>query len=54
MDIEDYHAGDYEDRYEYKAFVPTPICREWVMSDPQLTTLLGEADRALGVEKAYA
>ena len=54
MEIKEYHAGEYEERYEYKAFVPTPICHDWVISDPRLGTLLGEADRAIGALNAFA
>lgn len=54
MDINDYNSGAYEDRYEYRAFLPTPICHEWIITDPQLTTLLGEADRALGELNAFS
>lgn len=54
MHIEEYTAGVYEDRYEYRAFLPTTICHEWVIASPQLTTLLGEADRAIGELNAFA
>jgi Fic family protein len=54
MGISDYIAGAYEDRYEYRAFLPTVICHEWIIADPQLTTLLGEADRALGELNAFS
>lgn len=54
MNLEDYHAGAYEERYEYRAFVPTSICHEWVLTDPKILTMLGEADRALGELNAFA
>lgn len=54
MDINDYTAGVFEDRYEYRAFLPTPICHEWIIADPQFATLLGEADRALGELNAFS
>jgi len=54
MNINDYQAGQYEDRYEYKAFVPEPICHEWIVSDSELTELLGRADRALGELNAFS
>jgi len=53
MDVSEFQAGGFEDRYEYKAFLPTPICHEWVSSDGELTDLLGRADRALGALNAY-
>jgi len=54
MNINDYQAGQYEDRYEYKAFVPTLICHEWMVADSELTELLGRADRALGELNAFS
>lgn len=54
MNIEDYQAGHYENRYEYNAFVPEFICHEWIISDPELTELLGRADRALGELNAFS
>jgi Fic family protein len=53
MDITDFQAGRYEDRYEYRAFLPEDICHEWIVSDPALVDLLGRADRALGELNAF-
>lgn len=54
MDISTFQAGHYEQRLEYKAFLPEAICHEWVVSDPELTDLLGRADRAIGELNAFA
>ena len=54
MDISTFQAGRYEQRLEYKAFLPESVCHEWVVSDPELTDLLGRADRALGELNAFA
>lgn len=54
MNIVDFQAGHYETRYEYKAFLPEPICHEWVIADPALSDLLGRADRALGELNAFS
>lgn len=54
MDLADFSAGRYEQRYEYKAFLPEPICHEWVIADPELMDLLGKADRALGELNAFS
>ena len=54
MDIRDYTSGNFEARYEYRAFKPAPIYREWVSADAALTELLGRADRALGELNAFA
>jgi len=54
MDLEDYRAGRYETQLDYKSFVPEPIHREWIIADPEILQLLGEADRALGELNAFA
>jgi Fic family protein len=54
MDISTFQAGQYEDRYEYRAFRPAPVCHEWVSADAELTEILGRADRALGELNAFA
>lgn len=54
MNIDDFRAGRYEERYEYKAFLPEPVCHEWVIADPELSDLLGRADRALGELNAFS
>lgn len=54
MNLSDYQAGQYEARYEYESFVPTPLHHEWLIADPQLLQLLGQADRALGELNAFA
>ncbi len=54
MDLSAYQAGRYEAQYEYKSFLPEPVCHEWIISDPPLQNLLGEADRALGELNAFA
>lgn len=54
MNITDFRAGRYESRYEYQAFLPEPICHEWVIADPELSDLLGRADRALGELNAFS
>src|SRR5690606_8755802 len=52
--IEDFRAGRYEQRYEYEAFLPVPVCHEWIIADPELSDLLGRADRALGELNAFS
>jgi Fic family protein len=54
MDLADFQAGRYEQRYEHKAFLPEPICHEWLIADPELMDLLGRADRALGELNAFS
>lgn len=54
MNIADFRAGRYENRYEYQAFLPERVCHEWVVADPELSDLLGRADRALGELNAFS
>lgn len=54
MDLSAYEAGRYEAQFEYKSFVPATIHHEWVISDPAVVQLLGQADRALGELNAFA
>lgn len=54
MDIANFISGHYEQRLEYRAFLPNPVCHAWIISDAELTDLLGRADRALGELNAFA
>lgn len=54
MELSEYRAGRHEEQLEYRSFLPTPIDHEWVIADPQLQQLLGQADRALGELNAFA
>jgi len=54
MNIDDYTSGRYEDCHRYRAFLPAPVCHAWTVADPELTDLLGRADRALGALDALA
>lgn len=54
MDTTNFKSGAPEDRYQYKAFLPTTIYHEWIIADPELSELLGRADRALGELNAFA
>lgn len=54
MDISDFIAGHYEQRYQYKAFLPRHVHHDWVISDPKVLDVLGRADRALGELNAFS
>lgn len=54
MDIKQFEAGQQEQRYQYKCFLPKPINREWACSDPRTLTLLEEASRLLGELNTYS
>lgn len=54
MDIKAFQAGHYEQQYQYRSFLPMPVNREWIVSDPQTLTLLEEATRLLGELNAFS
>ena len=54
MKISEFKAGEYEQQYEYRSFLPSAINREWTLSDPQILTLLEEANRLLGELNAFS
>jgi Fic family protein len=54
LELSEYRAGRHEEQLEYRSFLPASIDHEWVIADPQLQQLLGQADRALGELNAFA
>ena len=54
MNISEFQAGAYEQQYEYRSFLPTAINHEWNVSDPQIATLLEDANRLLGELNAFS
>lgn len=54
MKLSAFRSGSYENQIEYRSFLPQPINHLWLVDDPPLLQLLGQADRALGELNAYA
>lgn len=54
MNISEFKSGEYEQQYEYRSFSPTSINREWIVSDPEILTLLEEANRLIGELNAFS
>ena len=54
MMLAEYRSGNFEQRLEYRRFVPMPVNHEWIVADPDVVQLLGQADRALGELNAFA
>ena len=54
MKLEDFSAGQWRKRYQYKSFEPTLINQEWHWQDPVINTLLESANRALGELNAFS
>lgn len=47
-DIKEFHSGIVVSQNRYESFTPATINNEWFTSSPKLTTILSEADRAIG------
>lgn len=54
MNISEFKSGEYEQQYEYRSFSPTSINREWIVSDPEILTLLEGANRLIGELNAFS
>jgi Fic family protein len=54
MDIKDFKAGNLKKQYEYNSFSPNKINIEWIISDPEINSLLGEANRKIGELNAFS
>jgi Fic family protein len=54
LSITQFKAGQLVQRFEYQSFTPTPICRQWQVTQPDLLALMSEADRAIGRLDAFA
>ena len=53
--MKDFQSGTYRTQLSgYRSFSPNPINRQWVVDDPGLITLLGEADRLIGSLDMYS
>jgi len=46
--IQDFVSGAYEQQYQYKSFLPQQINTQWILSDPEILTLMEKANRLLG------
>jgi len=54
MDIKDFKSGTHRHNLEYKSFSPNKISHEWIISDPEITSLLSRANRTIGELNAYS
>ncbi len=48
MRLDDYQAGTLTKQYDYLSFTPSMVNQPWSWDDPQIDTLLSEANRRLG------
>ncbi len=54
MKISEYISGKHEQQYEYKSFLPERINHAWHVDEPQMVTLLEDANRLLGELNAFS
>jgi Fic family protein len=54
MKISEYISGKHEQQYEYKSFLPERINHAWHVDEPELVTLLDDANRFLGELNAFS
>lgn len=54
MNIKEYKSGVFTKQYGYKSFVPNPINKEWGINNPEINTLLEEANLKLGELNAFS
>ncbi|MDQ7090398.1 MAG: Fic/DOC family N-terminal domain-containing protein [Methylococcales bacterium] len=52
--IQDFVSGAYEQQYQYKSFLPQKINTQWILSDPEILTLMEKANRLLGELNAFS
>jgi len=52
--IDDYNAGEYEQQFEYRSFLPAQINQAWVISDPDIQDLLDSTNRLVGELNAFS
>lgn len=54
MDISKFISGNYLSQYQYQSFQPTKINLEWIISQPDINTLLEEANLKIGALDAFS
>jgi Fic family protein len=54
MKFENFEAGHWRQRYQYKSFEPVLVNHPWIWEDPTINTLLESANRALGELNAFS
>lgn len=54
MNIREYKSGAFTKQHGYKSFSPNPINREWGINNPEINTLLEEANLRLGALNAFS
>lgn len=53
-DIKEFISGEWIQQIEYKSFAPSKINNQWTISDPEIMSILSEADRNIGRLDAFS
>jgi Fic family protein len=54
MDILNFISGRFVNQNDYKSFSPNSINHEWIISSPEISVLLAEANRLIGELNAFS
>lgn len=54
MDLKEYKAGTFNKQFGYRSFHPDVLNKEWMVTQPELVTLLEEANIRLGELNAFS
>ena len=54
MDLKEYKSGTFTNQFGYRSFHPELLNREWMVSQPELVTLLETANIRLGELNAFS
>lgn len=54
MNIKDFKSGKYTKQLAYASFSPEMINKEWIISNPEVNSLLSEANRLIGELNAFS
>jgi len=54
IDLKAYKAGNFTKQFGYRSFQPNTLNKEWVVSQPELTILLEEANIRIGELNAFS
>lgn len=54
MKFENFKAGRWQQRFQYKSFEPNPVDHDWTWEDPGVNVLLESANRAMGELNAFS
>ena len=54
MNLSEYKAGNFTKQYGYKSFHPNFLNKEWLVDNPEIGTLLEDANYHLGQLNAFS